>query len=59
MPLMVHCNSVLLGVSSYDVECTMLIRMISILHIAGLPLLQLDSICYGDHECMMAFTAPL
>ena len=35
------------------------ITMILICHIAGLPLQQLDSICYGDHECMMAFTVLL
>ena len=37
----------------------MSIRIMSICHIARLPLQQLDSICYGNQECTMAFIAPL
>ena len=49
----------------YTIKCymirryTMSIRMILLRRIVGLPLQQLDSIRYGDHECMMDFTAPL
>ena len=46
----------------YTIRCytirryMMSIRMMLISRIAGLSLQQLDSIYYGDHKCMMAFT---